>query len=38
MEVAAKIADIRGEDPETVRQTLLANAQRLFSLTGSEMQ
>lgn len=32
IDVARTIADIRGEDPETVRQTLLANAQKLFSL------
>jgi len=30
VEVAAKIAAIRGEDPEMVRETLLENAQRLF--------
>lgn len=34
IEVVAKIADIKGEDPETVRATLLANAQHLFSLLG----
>ena len=32
IDVVATIAEIRGEDPETVRQTLLANARRLFSL------
>jgi len=32
VEVAAKIAAIRGEDPETVRAALLANAKRLFTL------
>lgn len=32
IEVVAKIASIRGEDSETVRQTLLTNAERLFSL------
>ncbi len=32
IDVALKIADIRGENPETVRQTLLANANRLFTL------
>ena len=32
IDVALKIAEIRGEDPETVRVTLLANAKRLFSL------
>lgn len=31
-EVVAKIAEIRGEDLETVRAALLANAQRLFAL------
>lgn len=31
-EVVAKIAEIRNEDPETVRKTLLSNAQRLFGL------
>jgi len=31
-EVVAKIADIRSEDPETVRATLLTNARRLFAL------
>lgn len=34
VEVALKIAEIRGEDPETVRQMLFANAERLFSLPG----
>ena len=32
VDVALKIAEIRGEDPETVREVLLANAQRLFSV------
>jgi TatD DNase family protein len=32
VEVAATIAAIRDEDPESVRSILLANAQRLFSL------
>jgi TatD DNase family protein len=32
VEVAAKIAEIRGEDPETVRAALLANTRRLFAL------
>ena len=32
IDVAAKIADIRGEDPETVRRALLANARRLFGV------
>ncbi len=31
-DVVAKIAEIRGEDSEVVRQTLLANAERLFAL------
>jgi TatD DNase family protein len=31
-DVVAKIAEIRGEDFEVVRQTLLANAKRLFAL------
>lgn len=31
-EVAAKLADIRGEDRETVRQALVANAKRLLRL------
>ncbi|MCX6786831.1 MAG: TatD family hydrolase [Candidatus Kaiserbacteria bacterium] len=30
IDVVNKIAEIRGEDPELVRQTLLANAKRLF--------
>jgi TatD DNase family protein len=38
IEVVAQIASIRGEDLETVRQTLLENAERLFPLIGSEMQ
>ena len=33
IEVVSKIASIRGEDPEKVRQMLLANAGRLFALT-----
>lgn len=32
VEVVGEIASIRGEDPETIRAALLANAQRLFSL------
>ena len=32
MEVVSHIADIRGEDLETVRITLLANARRIFAL------
>lgn len=32
IDVVEKIAGIRQEDPETVRQVLLTNAQRLFSL------
>ena len=32
IEVVNKIASIRGEDSETVRQALLGNAKRLFSL------
>lgn len=32
IDVAAKIADIRGEDPETVRRALLANTKRLFGI------
>jgi len=32
VDVVAKIASIRGEDSGTVRQTLLANAERLFTL------
>lgn len=35
-EVAAKIAAIRGEDPELVRAALLANARRLFSLNPND--
>jgi len=31
-EVVAKIADIRGEDREVVREMLVTNAQRLFRL------
>lgn len=33
IDVVAKIAEIRGEDPEIVRMALLANAQRLFALS-----
>lgn len=33
MDVVAKIAQIRGEDPERVRETLVANSRRLFSLS-----
>ena len=32
VDVAAKIADIRGEDPEAVRRALLANTKRLFGV------
>jgi TatD DNase family protein len=32
VDVVAKIAEIRGEDPEAVRLALLENTQRLFSL------
>jgi TatD DNase family protein len=32
VEVYKKIADIRGEDPETVRLQLLANAKRIFGI------
>ena len=32
IEVVRKIAEIRGEDPEAVRTSLLANAKRLFTL------
>ena len=35
IDVAAKIAEIRKEDSEMVRQTLLANARRLFALQTS---
>ncbi len=34
IDVVAKIAEIRGEDLETVRVALLANAQQLFGLTS----
>lgn len=34
IEVATRIAAIRGEDPESIRAALLANARRLFSLGG----
>ncbi len=33
-EVVAKIAHIRGEDEETVRKALLANASRIFGVVG----
>lgn len=32
VDVVAKIAEIRGEDLETIRQALLANAEHIFSL------
>lgn len=32
VEIVAKIAEIRGEDTETVREALLASARRLFAL------
>ncbi|MFA5996763.1 MAG: TatD family hydrolase [Candidatus Paceibacterota bacterium] len=32
VDVAAKIAEVRGENPETVREALLANTRRLFTL------
>ena len=32
VDVVSKIAKIRSEDPETVRQTLLQNAQNLFKI------
>ncbi len=32
IDVVAKIAEIRGEDPEIVRQALLANTRRLYGL------
>ncbi len=32
IDVVAKIAEIRGEDPEAVRAALLANAERVFAL------
>ncbi len=32
VDVVAKIAEIRDEDPETVRTTLLANTKRVFSI------
>ena len=35
-DVAAKIASIRGEDPETVRVTLVENALRMFALSNVE--
>ncbi len=37
VEVVAKIAEIRGEDPETVRLALLANTCRLFRLSGGPL-
>lgn len=36
VEVVQKIAHIRGEDHETVRATLLANALRIFNMPGIE--
>lgn len=36
VDVVAKIADVRGEDPEMVREALLANAKRLFALPDNE--
>ncbi|MFA6519810.1 MAG: TatD family hydrolase [Candidatus Paceibacterota bacterium] len=35
IDVALKIAAIRGEDPEIVRKTLLGNAERMFALGHS---
>lgn len=32
IDVAAKIAEVRGEDPETVRAALLTNTRRLFGI------
>ncbi len=32
VDVVGRIAEIRGEDPETVRAALLANAKRVFAL------
>jgi TatD DNase family protein len=32
--VAARIAEIRGEDPEIVREALVANAERIFGLSS----
>lgn len=32
-DVAAKLAEIRGEDPEAFREAILANSRRLFSLS-----
>lgn len=32
-EVAQKIAEIRGEDPEMVRESLVLNARRLFTMS-----
>ncbi|MFZ3043744.1 MAG: TatD family hydrolase [Minisyncoccia bacterium] len=37
IDVVQKIAEIRGEDPESVRRTLLANARRVFALSGLEI-
>lgn len=34
VDVVLKIASIRGEDPEMVREALLANARRVFKLPG----
>ena len=31
-EIAAKLAEIRGEDPEAFRAAVLANARRVFRL------
>lgn len=36
IEVVSKIAEIRGEDPETVRGALLINAQKLFALNSQK--
>jgi TatD DNase family protein len=36
IDVVSKIAEIRGEDTEKVRQTLLANAKRVFALPHIE--
>lgn len=35
-DVVAKLAEIRGEDPEVLRQTVLGNSQRLFGLPSPE--
>ena len=34
-DVVARLAEIRGEDPETLRQTVLKNSIRLFGLSSS---